>query len=52
MISAEDAAAIDAYVASLCVDDWPAITSTERDLLRRALAPAAVDDPRNGAEAA
>lgn len=40
MISEADEAAIDAYVAGLGVEQWPAITSTERDLLRRALAPA------------
>ena len=40
MISEADEAAIDAYVASLGIAQWPAISSVELDLLRRALASA------------
>lgn len=38
MISDADEAAITAYIESLDIEEWPPLTSTERDLVRRALA--------------
>lgn len=39
MISDADRAAIEAHVCSLGIETWPSPTSTQRDLIRRALAP-------------
>lgn len=40
MISEADEAAIDEHIRSLRVAEWPPLTTTERDIVRRALAPA------------
>lgn len=40
MISDSDRAAIEASAAALDVDEWRGLDSSERDLVRRALAPA------------